>query len=165
MPALPKKIVKDGLPFVSAGFCGQSARPKRVSPLGKIENIRGGVLTYHEQTAFDRKPFFKVFQCPITGECYGGCSPENIGYGLLMLSEMNGRYKGGEGKGLWGAGARPPFITHLLRTRQVTSNRGRAGGGVAVNRQLWTLGAQTMSTGIQLLLNVVTATHPPVWHV
>ena len=123
-----RKIVKGGLPFLSAGFCGQSAPPKRVSLLGKIENSRGGVLTHHEQTAFHRKPFFKLFQCPITGECYGGCSPNNIGDGLLMLSEMNGRYKGGEGKGLWGAGARPPFKTHSLRTRQVTSNRGRGGG-------------------------------------
>ena len=80
-----------------------------------------------------------------------------------MLREINVRYKGGKGKGLWAAGARPPFITHSLRTRQVTSNRGR--GGVAVNCQLWTLGARTMSTGIKLLLNVVTATHPPVRHV
>ena len=44
-----------------------------------------------------------------------------------MLSEINVRYKGGEGKGLWCAGARPPFITHSLHTRQVTSNRGRGG--------------------------------------
>ena len=95
---------------------------------GKHRKQSRGVLTYHEQTTFHRKPFFKLFQCPITGECYGGCSPNNIGYGLLMLSEINGRYKGGEGKGLWGAGARPPLITHSLRTRQVTSNRGRGGG-------------------------------------
>ena len=81
-----------------------------------------------------------------------------------MLSECNGRYKGGEGKGLWGAGAGPPPITHSLRTRKVTSNRGR-GGRVTVNRQPWTLGAQIMSTGIQLLLNVVKETHHPVWHV